>query len=1097
MPTSTIFDAAHTSALFNDLQRANTEAAKKERFIQYLTKTFAHDTGAQQLISAMTLGAERVIANIPRGAALGRGRADTQTETVIIEWEKDLTKTGEHAKDQLTEYLQGNWRSGQEYRFVLLTTDGLRWRRYAPDWSKVEMGKLSFDSSFTLREVRQFDLTPENFSDFPFFLDEVLFANQQRAATLERVSADFGDTSTVFINSIATLQALTEDLETQSELKVAYEQWRKFLSIAYGTFDDSPNMFLVHTYLSVFAKFISYAVVAKSAIRGSNTERQILSGVIFQRLNIERFVEDDFFHWVNNEIYYVRLKPMFRELIRRIEEYDFSEVREDILKGVYQELIDLETRHALGEYYTPDWLCERIVSEIKLNEDSRVLDPACGSGSFLRAAVSQLRRSYPKLGAASIAEQVVGIDIHPLSVLISKATMLLALGPTVKEARKPVTLHIYLANSLLVPRGTADLFKSTFQVSVDNSSYTLDIATIENPEEFDTLVTFCDDMVNQHGAALDRAKFIALCRPFLPKIASETVSSQLFEIYRGMKTASQNGRDSIWKFILQNSYKPVFLMGRFDYVVGNPPWLTYAGVSNGQYQKLLRTLSDSYAVTPVNRANLPHLEIAAIFMAHSVNYFLKPGGTLSFVLPRSFMSADQHENTRRGMIQGLRLSGAWDLEGVSPLFRVPACVLFAIKGDADAKDNVIPPSGIPGQRVAGRLSRAQIHWDSAAKSLTFNKVRYHYSRLIGSRKRSRSALTETKMGALSGSNAYQSGFTQGATLVPRNFLFVSSIEENGDSSKASGDDMHDRVNMLRTSDAAEREAKAPWKGNIIEGRAEGAHLFRTAISKNVLPFALVNPPLVVLPITIDPVGQKDRRVHMKDAAGLTALGHRYASQWFSKVEKLWDDLRTELNRSDSTSLSDYLNWQGKLTNQNPNARYLVLYTSSATDASSVVVDLRKFDLPFIVDHKTYWCEMKTEEEAHYVCAYINSGYANRKIKDFQSRGLFGPRDIHKTIVKLPFPKFKLGDAEHVALAELGKVCAKLAKTFLALSNADDLKARALGRLRAKVRDHLANQLEQIDVIVEVLSSGKSRAVVESEFRRQKKRRSTQSETLFD
>jgi type I restriction-modification system DNA methylase subunit len=114
---------------------------------------------------------------------------------------------------------------------------------------------------------------------------------------------------------------------------------------------------------------------------------------------------------------------MFREISRRIEEYDFSQVQEDILKGVYQELIDLETRHALGEYYTPDWLCERLIDEVALEQNSRVLDPACGSGSFLRAAVSNFRHKYPKLGAAAIAEQVVGIDIHPLSVLIAKATM--------------------------------------------------------------------------------------------------------------------------------------------------------------------------------------------------------------------------------------------------------------------------------------------------------------------------------------------------------------------------------------------------------------------------------------------------------------------------------------------------------------------------------------------------------------------------------------------------------------------------------------------------------------------------------------------------
>nr|WP_237681970.1 N-6 DNA methylase [Agrobacterium vitis] len=101
---------------------------------------------------------------------------------------------------------------------------------------------------------------------------------------------------------------------------------------------------------------------------------------------------------------------MFREIRRQIDAYDFSEVREDILKGVYQELIDLETRHALGEYYTPDWLCERMMEELPLEQSSSVLDPACGSGSFLRAAIARLREQFPDLGAEKLAEQVVGID---------------------------------------------------------------------------------------------------------------------------------------------------------------------------------------------------------------------------------------------------------------------------------------------------------------------------------------------------------------------------------------------------------------------------------------------------------------------------------------------------------------------------------------------------------------------------------------------------------------------------------------------------------------------------------------------------------------
>ena len=66
MTETSIFQPAHTEGLFNDLRRANTEQAKKERFLQYLTAVFAKDKGAQTLISAMALGAEQIIANISR-----------------------------------------------------------------------------------------------------------------------------------------------------------------------------------------------------------------------------------------------------------------------------------------------------------------------------------------------------------------------------------------------------------------------------------------------------------------------------------------------------------------------------------------------------------------------------------------------------------------------------------------------------------------------------------------------------------------------------------------------------------------------------------------------------------------------------------------------------------------------------------------------------------------------------------------------------------------------------------------------------------------------------------------------------------------------
>lgn len=1078
----TIFDPAQTELLYHDLRRANSESAKKERFLTYVTRVFQSDDKVQDFIRDMALGAETSIANITRNGKRARGRADSQTDTVIIEWERDLSRTGDHARDQLREYLEGNWRSGQEYKFTLLSTDGLHWRRYAPDWSKLAMDDL-MGRNFELREVQAFDLSPSNFGEFPFFLDEVLFSDEPKVATLENIRADFGDTSRAFINSINALSRCLPALARQSELKVAFEQWNRFLSIAYGHFDNSPKLFLVHTYLSVFAKFIAYSVLARETASEEETIRDILSGRIFDRLNVERFIEDDFFHWVGADEFIPLLRPMFREISRQIDAFDFTEVREDILKGVYQELIDLETRHALGEYYTPDWLCERIVEELPLEQDSSILDPACGSGSFLRAAIARMRSKFPEIGAEQLAEQVVGIDIHPLSVLIAKTTVLLSLGDSVRQARSPVTLHIYLANSLLVPRGTANLFESRFQVSVDNATYEIDTRGISAPETFDALITFCDEMVDRHSETLSRDRFAQLGMALFNSKQATDLPSQLFEVYRAMKVASDGGRDSIWKFILQNSYKPIFLMGRFDFVIGNPPWLTYSGVSNGDYQNLLRTLSDYYRVTPENRANLPHLEIAAIFLAHSVNYFMKRSGTLAFVLPRSFMSADQHDPSRAGSVLGLRLTAVWDLVGVAPLFRVPCCTIFAQYGPNGLGENALPRSGIPGYAVSGRLPKAQMHLSETRQRLSWDKTRWYFSRLQSTRRRTKSALTSVASDALSGTNAYSSKFTQGATVVPRNFFFVDVPQDVG------GANLRDRVLSLRSAAASDREAKKPWKGLRIHERAEGSLLYRTAISRNVVPFALVEPPLVLLPVV-----EEDGEFKILDADALTAKGFRFASKWFDQAEELWERHRTERNAQNT--LGSYLDWQSKLSGQNPRARYLVLYTSSATNASSVVIDRSTFDHPFIVDHKTYWCEVASEDEAHYVSAFVNSDYANNLIKDFQSRGLFGPRDIHKTIVKVPFPRFTAGDTDHVQLAKLARRCAASASRAVSEEKDLDLTPRILGRLRSKIRQLIDGDMQLIDEIVEKLSRGQDKAKASDRPNRRSRSRKINKD-LFD
>jgi hypothetical protein len=511
-------------------------------------------------------------------------------------------------------------------------------------------------------------------------------------------------------------------------------------------------------------------------------------------------------------------------------------------------------------------------------------------------------------------------------------------------------------------------------------------------------------------------------------------------------------------------------------------------VSNAEYQDVLRQLGEEYNVTSKNRANMPHLEIAAIFLAHAINYFMKTHGMLVFVLPRSFMTAHQHENTRDGEVDAVKIERIWDLNDVNPLFRVPACVFFARHGGKLKAERQIPDTGIPGLCFAGHLPRPHIHWDEAKRFLSVDKITWYYSRLNSKGRQTRSAITKTNTENLFGTNDYEDQFSQGATIVPRTFYFVEF-------ESAVPEDFMNRVCAVHTAKMTIREGKEPWKSQVCAGRVEGAYFYRTAISKNIVPFAINNTPLVLLPMTVEADERGHKYYVLHDSEKLLSMGAKYASQWFWNAEKLWTKHRTEACERNKINLIDWLDWQHKLTQQDPSAQYLIIYTSSSADTCAAVIDRTTFDVPFVVDHKAYWCRTSTLKEAHYLSAFLNSGYANGKIKAFQSQGLFGPRDIHKLIVKIPFPQYEKDNIYHNNLAELGEKCHIESTAFLKQAQLPDLGPQALGRLRGRIRLMLEEMVEEIDVIVEQLSSGESESTIRASAA-SKKRRKPKSMPLF-
>lgn len=1078
------------------LRQANSEEAKKLRFQNLLTRLFQDSQAAKDVVNQFAQGGEKTIFNIPRPGIPKTGYADIAYSNVIIEWEKDLAKTGKHAEDQLAEYLAGSWHSGDRYDYILIATDGRVWRTYAPNL-EVLLGQDAPNRT-ALRKVEDFEVKKDNEEEFFFFLDRILFRSTRQRATLDAIQLDFGDTSRIFINAVQAMQRVMPAQNSSSAVHVAFEQWQRFLQLAYGKFDLGNSVYLVHTYLSVFAKLLAYAVLKPAAHPSDDELRRILSGEAFTALNVANFVEGDFFYWVSTPEFFEPLAPTLRELYNQISEYDFTDVEEDILKGVYQELIDIDTRHALGEYYTPDWLCERVVDDLHLERAFYALDPACGSGSFLRALVARYRREWPDMPPQQIANQIKGVDVHPLSVQIAKTTMLLALGEGVGRARAPVVLNVYLANTLFLSSDEArrSLFSSGhhFSVRVDDKRLGLDMGPfIGQPDSFakaiDLAQHFIDDQLKLEQSL---ATFGTALRNRVPDVdlADQNVG-ELYAVYRAMRDAKLNNRDSIWRFVLQNLYQPVFMHRMFDVVVANPPWLTYADITSGDYQADVRALAAHYGLMPVSKANNPHIDLSAVFLSHCGKYLAKDGAQLAFVLPRAFLSADQHQSARSGEARGFKLTEVWDLKGVSPLFNVPACVWMATASHAEGvetqRQRALPRNGLVGRALHGKLPRPHMHWSDAQAFIKEDNTRWYFQELGNAQsKKKRSALVEKRLQGGSGGNAYAPRFRQGATIVPRAFYFV---QPQG-ASLAGLTDLADRVVNLRTHLLAVEGAKKPWDGIALTGAMQGKYLFRTALARNVLPFALVNPPLVALPLVqeddVDASGQPlPGRLHWRllDAAELTARGDLEAARWFGQCERLWDERRSDSAKKQKSSMTDWLDWQRKLTGQPVDAKWAVMYTASASDASACVLDVTSFSPRLMVDYTMYVCFTQTEFEARFVEAFLNSAYANSRIKEFQARGLFGPRHVSKKILDISWPDFSPNRPSHRRLVALGRSAALAVQGILGSQQDLELDPRTLGRLRSSIRRELAGVMGQIDALVEAISTGRDIAELEAGWQR--------------
>ena len=311
----------------------------------------------------------------------------------------------------------------------------------------------------------------------------------------------------------------------------------------------------------------------------------------------------------------------------------------DLFKRLYQNLVPREIRHKLGEYFTPDWLAELLLDEVGYdgNPENRVLDPACGSGTFLVMGINRIKEyaeEHYEIDKRTLITKIVnnvqGFDLNPLAVLASKANYLIAMAEFLRyRPKEGIEIPVYLADSIAVSRKMEPTGQWAVYMKTSEGEFSVPHEVIDKGLLSRVLETI-EDCVKR-GDYSDRDFKNLIKREF--ELKEESIDS-LLELYEKILDLERKGKNKIWTSLLKNSFAPL-LAGKFDYVVGNPPWINWENLPVYYRQQTIR-LWDWYGLLKKTKGmglGKVKRDMAMLFLARCLDRYTKEEGKLAFLIP--------------------------------------------------------------------------------------------------------------------------------------------------------------------------------------------------------------------------------------------------------------------------------------------------------------------------------------------------------------------------------------------------------------------------------------------------------------------------------
>ncbi len=359
------------------------------------------------------------------------------------------------------------------------------------------------------------------------------------------------------------------------------------------------------------------------------------------------------------------LKGIIKRLYFPDSQYEFSLIPPAILGHVYEQFLGKvirltdghqakveykpEVKKAGGVFYTPQYIVEYIVKHTvgELVKDKtprevsklRILDPACGSGSFLIGAYQFLLDWHRDWYIANLVpvfkEKNSVTDPAVLALLPEQA-------PRKKKSAATIDLPIYNPGSGKVVR-LSEHMRSDWKLTTAEKKRIL--------------------LNNLFGVDIDQQAVevtkLALLLKVLEEDNQESVSKQLtITAERALPSLDHNikcGNSLIgWDILTPEmpadevkrinpfdwakEFEPVMAAGGFDAVIGNPPYVRQEGL--GEQKKYFETRFEVYQGTA---------DLYAYFIEKGIS-LLRPKGKFSYIVANKWMRANYGKPLRKFLL---------------------------------------------------------------------------------------------------------------------------------------------------------------------------------------------------------------------------------------------------------------------------------------------------------------------------------------------------------------------------------------------------------------------------------------------------------------